>query len=154
MAHSRDAITTSRMMARVRSKDSKAELALRKALHRRGIRYRVHVRTVFGTPDIAIKRYRLAVFVDGDMWHGREHLRRGLTSMAEMFPTNTDFWVKKITRNIERDTEVNARLRSEGWTVVRLWESDVLRSPDAAAILVQEAIERRAAGLVSRSDRY
>lgn len=129
----RDSELTSRMMAAVRSKDSKAELALRRALHARGMRYRLHARDVTGHPDLVIRSRRLAVFVDGDMWHGNEHRRRGLASLADLFPTRTDWWVAKIERNMQRDQEVNARLAADGWRVVRLWESEVLSDPQRAA---------------------
>jgi DNA mismatch endonuclease (patch repair protein) len=136
----RDSKVTSRMMAAVRSKDSKAELALRRALHARGLRYRLHVRDIPGCPDLVIKSRRLAVFVDGDMWHGNEHYRRGLSSLADLFPTRTDWWVAKIERNMQRDREVNARLATAGWTVVRIWESDVLSDSERAADTVMQAI--------------
>jgi DNA mismatch endonuclease (patch repair protein) len=128
------------MMAAVRGKDTKAEVALRRALHRRGLRYRLHASDVLGRPDIVIRSRRLAVFADGDMWHGNAWRLRGLSRLEEMFPTNTEFWTKKIRRNIERDREVTARLTEEGWTVVRLWESDILTDPDAAAAKVLEAL--------------
>src|SRR6516225_10318795 len=82
----RDSQVTSRMMAAGRNKDSKAELALRRELHARGMRYRLHARDVPGRPDLVIRSRRLTVFVDGDMWHGNEHRRRGMTSIAELFP--------------------------------------------------------------------
>lgn len=134
--------TTSRIMSQVRNKDSKAELALRRELHSRGIRYRLHAADVPGRPDLVIRHLGLAVFVDGDMWHGNEHRRRGLTSISDMFPSNTDFWVAKITRNMERDKHVNEQLRSSGWTVIRLWASDVLASPAKAADNVITALEQ------------
>src|ERR1022692_2250102 len=115
----RDPELTSRMMAAVRNKDSRAELALRRALHARGMRYRLHARDVIGNPDLVIRSRRLAVFVDGDMWHGNEHRRRGLASLADLFPTRTDWWVTKIERNMQRDQEVNAQLGADGWTIVR-----------------------------------
>lgn len=141
----RDEATTSRMMAAVRSTDTKAELALRHALHRLGIRYRVQARDVFGRPDIVIRKYRIAVFVDGDMWHGNEHVRRGLPNMEAMFPSNTQFWCDKIRRNMQRDREVSAQLDSEGWTVFRFWATDVQADPDSAARVVQETVARRRA---------
>lgn len=136
----RDRAVTSRMMAAVRGKDSKAELALRRMLHARGLRYRLHARDVFGRPDLVIRSRKLAVFVDGDMWHGNEHKRRGLSSLADLFPTRTEWWVAKIERNIERDQEVNARLTAEGWTVIRLWESEVIQNPDSACEKVLKAL--------------
>ena len=138
----RDRAVTSRMMASVRSKDSKAEIALRRALHARGLRYRLHARDVIGRPDLVIRSRRLAVFVDGDMWHGNEHIRRGLSSLADLFPTRTEWWVAKIERNMRRDQEVNAQLITAGWTVVRLWESTVLEDPQSAADTVLASLTR------------
>ncbi|SRR6266540_240942 len=139
----RDPAVTSRMMAAVRNKDSKAELALRRELHARGVRFRLHARDVPGRPDLVIRKYRLAVFVDGDFWHGNAWRLRGLTRFEDQFPTNRDFWVKKIRRNMERDQEVTAALVAEGWTVVRLWESEVLAGPSAAADRVERAMRPR-----------
>ncbi len=129
-------------MAAVRGKDSKAELALRRVLHARGLRYRLHARDVFGHPDLVIRSRKLAVFVDGDMWHGNEHRRRGLASLADLFPTRTEWWVAKIERNIQRDQEVSEHLRADGWTVVRVWESEVTENPQTAADKVFAALER------------
>lgn len=142
----RDPALTSRMMARVRAKDSKAELALRRALHARGIRYRLHAGDVFGKPDIVIRTRRLAVFVDGDLWHGNpdEVRRRGRASLAELFPTRTQWWVDKIERTMRRDREVTRTLREQGWTVVRLWEHDVLLDPDRSALIVQAQLHKDA----------
>jgi DNA mismatch endonuclease (patch repair protein) len=136
----RDPAVTSRMMAAVRNKDSKAELALRRQLHARGLRYRLHARDVPGRPDLVIRKYRLAVFVDGDFWHGNAWRVRGLAHFEDQFPSNQEFWVAKIRRNIQRDQEVTAALVANGWTVVRLWESEVLASPTAAADRVQGAL--------------
>ncbi len=121
------------MMAQVRHKDSKAELALRRALHARGVRYRLHPKDVLGRPDIVIRSRRVAIFVDGDFWHGNEHKRRGLSSLAAMFPTNTEWWVTKIERTIARDRDVTEGLTQAGWTVIRVWESEVLRETDEVA---------------------
>lgn len=132
------------MMSRVRNKDSRAELALRRALHAAGLRYRLHAPDVLGRPDLVIRSRRLAVFVDGDLWHGNpdEVRRRGRTSLAELFPTRTEWWVAKIERTVARDREVTAGLRAQGWTVLRLWEHDVLRDPDGCARSVLDAVRR------------
>jgi DNA mismatch endonuclease (patch repair protein) len=123
------------MMSAVHGTDTKPELALRRALHSRGARYRLHPKDVLGCPDIVVRSRRVAVFVDGDVWHGNpeEWRRRGRASLADLFPTRTDWWVKKITRTVERDRAVDRDLGEAGWTVVRIWASDVLRDPDAAA---------------------
>ena len=132
------------MMSRVRHRDSRAELALRRALHAAGLRYRLHAPDVLGRPDLVIRSRRLAVFVDGDLWHGNpeEVRRRGRASLAELFPTRTEWWVAKIERTMARDREVTTTLRAQGWTVVRLWEHDVLRDPRRCARSVLAAVGR------------
>lgn len=141
MRRKRDPQVTSRIMSRVRSKDSKAEMMLRRELHRRGIRYRLHATDVLGRPDLVIRKWKFAVFVDGDMWHGNEHRRRGLESLADLFPSNTEFWVNKIEKNVQRDRLVSQRLWDQGWTVVRIWESAVLTDANAAAEQVVAALD-------------
>lgn len=136
----RDPETTSRIMSAVGPKDSRAELTLRRELHARGLRYRLHASDVTGRPDIVIRKYRLAVFVDGDFWHGNSWRLRGLNSLEEQFPTNTRFWVRKIRGNMRRDREVTETLTNQGWTVIRLWESQVLEDPTRAADMVERAV--------------
>jgi DNA mismatch endonuclease, patch repair protein len=140
--HRRDPAVTSRMMAAVRNKGSKAELALRRELHRRGLRYRLHVGGLPGRPDLVLSRFHLVVFVDGDFWHGNAWRLRGLARFEDQFPTNTDFWVAKIRSNMRRDQEVTAALRAAGWRVLRVWESKILADPVAAA----DEVERVARG--------
>ena len=130
MTSKRDPGVTSKIMASVRSKDTKPEIAVRRALWARGYRYRVHFDGLPGKPDIVFTRARLAVFIDGDFWHGNTWRIRGLNSLEELFPTRTEWWVNKIRGNIERDEEVNRLLRELGWTVLRVWESDVERNLD------------------------
>lgn len=125
-------------MRAVRSKDTKPELALRQAVHARGGRFRLHATDVFGCPDMVVRKRKVAVFIDGDLWHGNpeEWKRRGRPDLASLFPSRTSWWVDKIQRNIERDRQVNIELRLHGWRVVRIWASDVMADPDAAAKLV------------------
>lgn len=139
----RDPAVTQRIMRAVRSKDTKPEMILRRAIHAQGVRYRVHPRDVLGSPDIAVRSRKVAVFVDGDMWHGnpKEWERRGHPSMAEMFPTRTEWWVAKIERNVQRDREVTRGLEVAGWRVLRLWASDVLADPVGTANLVVRALK-------------
>lgn len=143
----RDPAVTSRMMATVRNRDSKAEWAVRRRLHAMGLRYRLQYK-IIGKPDIVFPRQRVAVFIDGDFWHGNAWRLRGLRSQAELFPTRTEWWVAKITRNMERDDEVTHALSEQGWTVLRFWESDVQRDADQVASRianeVNEARERLA----------
>ncbi len=98
---------------------------------------------------MVIRAKRLAVFVDGDFWHGNAWRLRGLPSIEAQFPTNTEWWTAKIRRNVERDREVTEQLEASGWRVVRVWESDVLRDPGSAAEQVLDKL-RLAAGKATR----
>ena len=111
----------SRNMARVKSTDTKPEKMLRAALWHEGIRYRKNWRKLIGCPDIAITKYKIAIFVDGDFWHARGHQE----SPGEEVGSNKEFWRKKLARNVERDKEVNEQLVAEGWIVLRFWASDI-----------------------------
>ena len=108
-------------MQNIRSTNTKAERLLRKALWHHGIRYRKNYKELPGKPDIAITKYKIAVFVDGDFWHARGHE----DNPGEQVQTNNTFWAKKLKRNIERDKEVNQALLEMGWLVLRFWDSDV-----------------------------
>ncbi len=138
----RDPKVTSRMMAAVRGKDSRAEMLLRSELHRRGVRYRLHAKDVMGRPDIVVRSRRVAVFVDGDFWHGNAHRLRGLDRMEDLFPNNREWWMKKLRRNMERDREVTVALQADGWRVVRVWESEILHGPKTAADAVEAALRK------------
>lgn len=107
----------SRNMAAIRSKDTKPELTMRAALRTVGATgYRLHRKDIPGRPDIAFMRWKVAVFVDGAYWHGHpDHVRPGAS----------EYWVRKIARNQERDAAANDALAQAGWTVVRLWDLDV-----------------------------
>ncbi len=110
-----------RNMQHIHSKDTKAEVSLRKALWRKGIRYRKNYVMLPGKPDIAITKRRIAIFVDGDFWHARGHEEQP----GEQIGTNKSFWETKLKRNVERDHYVNELLLEQGWLVLRFWESDV-----------------------------
>jgi len=130
----RDHATTSRIMAAVRGRDTRPELALRRALHAWGLRYRVNARNILGCPDVANRTRKVAVFVDGDYWHGNpaEWRRRGFQTLEAQFPeAKRAFWVTKITANMKRDEDVNDALAARGWTVIRVWESEIRTDLDA-----------------------
>jgi DNA mismatch endonuclease (patch repair protein) len=123
-------------MAAVRGRDTTPELLLRRAMHARGLRYRVHPRDVYGKPDLVNRARRIAVFIDGDFWHGNpaEWKRRGFDSMEAQFASDQRVrWIAKLRRNIERDHEVTAALEGDGWRVFRVWESEVRSDPDRVA---------------------
>ena len=103
-------------MSRVRSKDTKPELLIRKSLHAQGFRYRLHGRGIPGKPDIVFPRYESVVFVNGCFWHGHGCRRFSWPS------SNTEFWKSKIGQNIVRDKENMVRLEELGWRVLIVWE--------------------------------
>lgn len=127
----RSAEMTSRIMARIKSKDSRAEVMFRQSLSAIGIRYRKHHKNLPGCPDVCIVWAKVAVFIDGDFWHGNSWRLRGLPDLASQFPSRAEFWVAKLQRNMERDRKTNRELRHLGWKVLRFWESDVLRDVNA-----------------------
>ena len=129
------------MMAAVKGKDSAAELALRRELHRRGHRFRLHARDILGRPDILFRGRKVVVFVDGDFWHGNSWRLRGLPNLEAQFPSRTKWWVTKIRRNMERDREVSAALEDQGWRVVRAWESEIVSDAAAVADRVEDALK-------------
>lgn len=118
----------SRVMAAIRSRDTKPELALRFGLRAAGATgYRIHAKGLPGRPDVAFTRWRVAIFVDGVFWHGHPDHFDPVRA--------TDYWRAKIARNQERDRIANAALEQDGWTVLRFWDQDV--KADAARCVGQ-----------------
>jgi DNA mismatch endonuclease Vsr len=133
----------SSIMRRVRSSDTTPELLLRKALWARGVRYRISPAKLHGKPDIVVPANRLAIFVDGDLWHGGQWRRRGLVSLDQQFRNigSKAYWLRKIRRNMQRDCEVTAKLIAEGWRVIRLWEKDITKNLEHCVELTMSVIE-------------
>jgi DNA mismatch endonuclease (patch repair protein) len=130
----RDVKVTSTMMSAVKNKNGRAEMMLRKALHARGYRYRLHARKIIGKPDIIFARKRVAIFVDGDFWHGRALIEEGVPGLLKgLRSRNSEWWIQKITKTVERDKTVTSELEEDGWLVLRFWESELLA--DLAAVL-------------------
>ena len=127
-------------MSRIRSKDTSIELILRKALWRRGIRYRKNYKDLPGSPDIAITKYRIAVFCDSEFFHGKdwEKLQLRLSNGS-----NSAFWIKKIIRNRERDEEVNKALKFREWIVLRFWGEDISKHTEDCIHVIEDAIMER-----------
>lgn len=107
----------SQMMAGIRSCNTTPELLVRHALHARGFRYRLGTKVLGTTPDIVLRKYRVAIFVHGCFWHRHADCRYATTPA-----TRTDWWLQKFARNVERDAAVTERLVREGWRVVVIWE--------------------------------
>ena len=128
----------SKNMKAVKSKDSEIERILRKELWARGLRYRKNAKTVFGKPDIAFIGKKIAVFCDSEFWHGY-----AWEIYQEDFRSNQSFWISKIERNMQRDIEVNNRLRSEGWTVLRFWGREIKKNTSACADIIEKAVREK-----------
>jgi len=121
-------------MSAIRSVNTRPELAVRRAVWARGLRYRIHDRSVPGTPDLSNRSRRVAVFVDGCFWHACPRCYREPRS-------NVEFWRAKISRNRERRAKVRRMLRVDGWLVVQAWEHEVIRSPERVAGRVERAFQ-------------
>lgn len=113
----------SHMMAKIKSRDTRAELLLRRALWLRNIRYRLHDRSLPGRPDIVIRKYQLAIFVDGEFWHGHDW-----SNTKHNIHSNREFWIPKIERNIQKDQQTTRTLRDMGYVVFRFWSQDILKN--------------------------
>lgn len=124
-----------RNMQRIKSKDTAIEVKLRKALWAAGIRYRANVKDIYGKPDIAIKKYKIAVFCDGSFFHGKDY------DSKKKPENNAEYWDKKIRRNIERDKEVTSKLKEDGWTVIRFWDTEINKDLENCVTTIIKAIE-------------
>lgn len=129
-----------RNMSNIKNKDSQIELRLRKALWTKGYRYRKNYKGLPGKPDIVLTKYKIAIFCDSEYFHGKDwdellpRLQRG---------NNSEFWIKKISGNIERDKVVNAQLEELGWQVLRFWGNDIKKNLDNCVDIIISAIEKQ-----------
>ena len=130
-------VERSENMRRIRSKNTKIEIALRKALWHKGYRYRKNYEALPGKPDIVLTKQKIAIFCDSEFFHGKdwEILKPQLEHGK-----NGEFWIKKISRNREREDEVNKQLLFLGWTVIRFWGKDIIKNTDECVKVVEEVI--------------
>jgi DNA mismatch endonuclease, patch repair protein len=126
----------SRLMGRVRNRDTQPELQLRSLLHRAGFRFRLHVSDLPGTPDLVLPRFRTAVFVHGCFWHGHDCSRGARPA------TNVEFWNAKLDRNLGRDRAAREALQQGGWAVLTVWECE-LRTPGVLLSRIRNALDDR-----------
>lgn len=124
-------------MSRIRSKDTRIELILRKALWQKGYRYRKNYSFLPGTPDIALPKYRIAIFCDSEFFHGKDWDKLKLRLENG---NNSTYWIRKITRNMERDREVDHALFFQEWTVLRFWGEDIKKHTEECVKAVEDAI--------------
>ena len=121
-------------MQHIRSKDTSIEIKLRKALWHEGIRYRKNYKELPGKPDIAITKYRIAIFCDSSFWHGRDF------DIKKPVDTNREYWDSKIKKNMKRDKDVNRQLKEMGWVVLRFWDTEINKQLEMCVNTVIEGI--------------
>ena len=135
MARDKEIVT--KTMKRVKSKDASIEVALRKALWKKGFRYRKNCVNLPGKPDIVIPKYKIVIFCDSEFFHGKDwdklrlQLQRG---------NNAEYWIKKIERNRQRDRDNEKKLKFLGWNVVRFWGKDIARNTEECVKVIEEMI--------------
>lgn len=124
-------------MQHIKSNDTKIEMLLRKALWEKGYRYRKNYKDLPGKPDIVLIKYKLAIFCDGEFFHGKdwEVLKHRLEQS-----NNGEFWINKISRNRERDKEIDKKLMAMGWTVIRFWGNDIKKDTNGCVKVIEETI--------------
>jgi DNA mismatch endonuclease (patch repair protein) len=136
---------TKKIMSRVKSTDTGPELKLRRALWARGLRYRLHARDLPGKPDLVFRREKIAVFCDGDFWHGHNWRLRGLGSLEEEVAGYTPYWREKILKNVSRDRAADAALADLKWLVLRFWASEIDKDAQKCAAIVEAGKKARLA---------
>ncbi len=134
-------------MQHIRSKNTKIELTLRKALWAKGYRYRLNVKRLPGKPDIVLPRYKIAIFCDSEFFHGKDwdtlkaHLQHS---------NNSEFWIEKIHGNIEHDQKINEELQQEGWIVIRFWGEDIRKKTSQCVETIEREIRKQSASESSK----
>ncbi len=133
----RDKEAVSKNISRIRSKDTSIEVKLRKELWLKGYRYRKNYKKLPGSPDIALTKYKIAIFCDSEFFHGKdwEVLRARLEKGS-----NPEYWIKKIERNQDRDVENDKKLLFLGWTVIHFWGKDILQNTEECIQVIEEII--------------
>lgn len=128
----------SRIMSKIRGRDTKSEIMFRKALWVSGYRYRKDYKKLIGKPDIVLNKYKTAIFIDGEYWHGHNWEER-----KPKVKTNRKFWIAKIERNMQRDQEVNTELKRLGYTVFRFWETEIKRDLEGCLQKIIKHLEKQ-----------
>ena len=120
MADVHDKATRSYNMSRIKGKDTKPEMIVRRFLHSQGFRYRLHVKDMPGKPDIVLPKYRTVIFVHGCFWHKHEGCRYFVVPK-----TRTEWWMEKIGKNVENDLKKQSAIKDAGWKIIQLWECEL-----------------------------
>ena len=131
-------VERSALMGKIRSAETKPEQSLRKKLWESGVRYRINVKTLPGSPDIVIRKNKLVIFVDGEFWHGYNWEVK-----KKKIKTNRKFWIPKIERNMQRDIENNKALRKLGFMILRFWEQEIKKEPTSCVKKIMTVIKKQ-----------
>ena len=123
-------------MQAIKSKNTKAELILRRELWKKGYRYRKNYSKLPGSPDIVFLKHKVVIFCDGEFWHGYNW-----SSSKYKIKTNRDYWWKKIEDNMKRDMEINQQLESSGWTVLRFWNKDIIKNTHERILEIEKYLK-------------
>lgn len=136
-------------MSKIRGKDTKIEVALRKALWAKGYHYRKNYKMIPGSPDICLTKYKIAIFCDSEFFHGKDWdiLQQKVTK-----GNNGEYWVKKIQENMFRDNEKDKALNLLGWTVIHFWGKDILKHTDECVKVIEEVIFEQKLGEMDFSE--
>ncbi|WP_294377082.1 very short patch repair endonuclease [uncultured Clostridium sp.] len=126
-----------KIMKHIRGKNTKIEIILRKALWHKGIRYRKNYKKLPGSPDIVLTKYKIAIFCDGEFFHGYDWINQKKRLENS---NNSEYWIKKISRNISRDIEIDKQLFASDWTVVHFWGKYILKHTDECVRYIKELI--------------
>lgn len=124
-------------MKHIKAKDTAIEVILRKALWERGYRYRKNYKGLPGHPDIVLTKYKIVIFCDGEFFHGKDWEKLKVQLKKS---NNSEYWIAKIVRNMERDEEVNKQLRTLGWSVLRFWGKDIKKDVNGCITTIEEKI--------------
>jgi len=133
-------------MQAIKSTATTQEVRLAKELWSQGYRYRKNNKKILGKPDLTFVKYKIAVFIDSEFFHGKDWETQNLR-----IKSNREYWIPKISRNIECDKEVNEYLISNGWTVIRFWSNEVKKNINGCVVIIKEVIDKAAAESLSAS---
>lgn len=132
----------SKRMSKVKLKHNKVETTLAKALWHKGYRYRLNYKKLPGSPDIALTKYKIAIFVDGEFWHGKDFEKR-----KDKLKANKDFWIEKIQENIDRDKRNDDSLHQMGWISLHFWSEEVSKNIEHCMTEIEDYIDAQILGM-------
>ena len=126
----------SKNMKAIKGNDTKIEILLRKALWKKGYRYRKNYNKLIGKPDIVLPKYKIVIFCDSEFWHGKDW-----ETKKHNIKSNSEFWINKIEGNIKRDKIVNQKLQDDGWIVLRFWGKEIIKDINSCIQNIEKTVK-------------